>query len=285
MFPELSMYKFHSYVKLKERLGLFDAIVECNELAIRELLFNIENSTSKNEYIKELSLRHKIKVDTFNTQALTSRIRQFYILSAYQQADQFLDEFRQEHKSTCLSQWGDKNTGEADLDYVLRTLAENVTKGKKLIGEENYAAYQYYRKIRNRFAHSENDDESVDKDLPKVVEFSEFYKTRYSLSNVPNIYKNISFDDFLLATSVIKNIAQTFCYIFKPSNDLIAKKIKIQIAEEKASGKKTLEFKEINKVKNKPDRYLNAVNQYLRTHFGIFSHFDTQEIIEFLNAD
>ncbi len=92
-------FSFKAFRKLKKGLGKFDAVVECNEMAIREFLKNLKGSQDQKQFIKDLSQKHGVKVDTVNVQLFSSRIRLFYILSVMQLAEQFIDELRKEYKS------------------------------------------------------------------------------------------------------------------------------------------------------------------------------------------
>ena len=114
-------FSFKAFRSLKKGLGEFDAVVECNELAIREFLQNLKASQDKNQFIQSLSQKHQIRVDTVSIDLFSSRIRLFYILSIMQQAEQFIDEFKKEYK-TYYKDWTDKVDGETDFDNLLRNV-------------------------------------------------------------------------------------------------------------------------------------------------------------------
>lgn len=75
---DITKFSYNSYRKLKKTLGEFDAVVECNEIAIREF---IEKAKSEfpGKYIEELSSKHRIRVNDVNFLQFSSRIRQCII--------------------------------------------------------------------------------------------------------------------------------------------------------------------------------------------------------------
>jgi hypothetical protein len=78
-----SKFAFRCYFKLKNNLGRFDSIVECNELAIRQFLSLLIQS-NREKVISELSSKHGIRVNNLDSDLFQSRISQWYILSVYQ---------------------------------------------------------------------------------------------------------------------------------------------------------------------------------------------------------
>lgn len=284
MTEDIEYYNYKAYQNLKERLGLFDAVIECNDLALREFIANKDAAEDPAIYIKNLSLKHSVKVDSVNNKMLTSRIRHFYIMSVSQQVDQFFDEFRIEHKLVNESKWENKQVGEIDLDYILRTLCGTTVDGVKLIGEELYEGYQYYRKVRNRFAHSDKDDRNIDNQYIVVEKFKPWYLENYSIKDSPKIYNEISFDDFRLFSVIVKEIAFKFCMSLRPSVEQLSKEIirqsKIEQNEKEIN---KVNFKSFRGLKNKPQRYLNALTNFLNTNFGRFKKSDILAISKILD--
>jgi len=271
-------FSFKAFRNLKKGLGEFDAVVECNELAIREFLKNLNAATEKDKFIKDLSEKHFIKVDIVNVDYFSARIRQFYILSVLQQAEQFFDEFKKEYK-TYYEDWIEKESGETDFDSVLKNTFNTTTQGIKEIGEEVYFAYEYYRLVRNRFAHSEEKDvKKLDSLWSKIVGFGEFYSQSFHCSGAPNKYVKIDFNDFLLITNVVKHIGYTICEKCKPDNDLLASKIcNLEVI---VGDQKIYPVKNIMRLKDNGERFLNALENLLNSTFGKINREDTIIISE-----
>lgn len=278
-----SKFAFKSFKRLKDGLGKFDAVVECNELAIRDLIKRLEESSNKDQLIKELSDNHNVKVNTVNVVVLSARVRQFYILSVMQQAEQFFDEFKREYNSYNNSKkWDQKQDGETDLENILRNIFDSKTRGIEKIGKEIYEGFDYYRRIRNRFSHSEErDSDKLDKTCVLLSSYAISYGSNFKSFNCPNLYNEISFDDFLLLTNIVKSIGYTFCCECKPSNETIVQKA-LSLLKIRKKGGKIIGFM---KVKNDEEKIKRAIGNFLNSNFGIFDECDREEIInEILNA-
>jgi len=281
----ITKFSYKAFRNLKSRLGEFDAVVECNEIAIREFIKNANKEPDRDSYIKKLAEKHEVRVDTVNLQLFETRIRQYYILSVIQQSEQFFDEIKKEVKKNLELKWIDKKDGETDLDNVLLNLFGSVDNGINQISSETYFGYEYYRLIRNRFAHSEEkDDKRLKKMYQSVKSFEIEYNQRFHSYNCPNEYEKINFNDFLLCTNLIKNIGYTFCEKFKPNNETLAKLIyELEVTDEETT-KKIRPIKNIMKLKNDNTRYFNAIKNLLNSHYGKINDIDTKEIIEYLKA-
>ncbi|WNH14041.1 hypothetical protein [Thalassobellus suaedae] len=275
-------FSFQSFRSLKKGLGEFDAVVECNELAIREFTSNLSKTLDKESYIQALAEKHSVKVDTVSIKLFESRIRQFYIMSVMQKAEQFFDEFKKEYKSY-IPEWTDKKDGETDFDNLLINTFGSLKNGIREIEEEVYFGYEYYRFVRNRFAHSEEkDNKKLKLYLQKVKTYKLFYNITFHSNREPNEYKEIDFNDFLLITNIIKNIGYTLCEKCKPNNQILAEIISKKEITTK-SNKKINQVKSLSKLKNNSHRYSNAIGNLLNSNFGRINETDRNEIIINLN--
>lgn len=273
-------FSFKAFRNLKKGLGEFDAVVECNEMAIREFLKNLNASQNQEQFIQDLSQKHDVKVHTVNINLFSSRIRLFYILSVMQQAEQFFDDFRKEYKTyNPESSWTNKVEGETDFDNLLQNIFATRGKGIIEIGEEVYHGFEYYRFVRNRFAHSEEKDpKKLENQCVKITEYAPFYSLKFHSVNSPNRYDKIDFNDFLLFTNIIKHIGYTLCEKCKPDNLQLAEKIsKLEI---KVDNKIIKPLTNLNKLKNDPNRFSNAIGNLLNSTFGKINTADREEIIK-----
>ncbi|TQO36719.1 hypothetical protein GQ41_1302 [Arenibacter algicola] len=275
-------FSFKAFRNLKKGLGEFDAVVECNEMAIREFLNNLKASQDQKQFIQDLSNKHEVRVDSVNIVLFSSRIRLFYIMSVMQQAEQFIDEFRKEYK-TYNPTWTNKVDGETDFDNLLQNIFSSKGQGITEIGKEVYYGFEYYRFVRNRFAHSEEKDlKKLNNLCKKVTEFTDYYNSKFHSVNCPNSYEKIDFNDFLLFTNIIKNIGYTLCEKCKPDNSQLAERIaKLEI---EIDNKTIKPIKSINKLKNDPKRYSNAIGNLLNSNFGKINSSDRDKIIEHLKT-
>ena len=269
---DISKFSYFAYRKLKKTLGEFDAVVECNEIAIREFLEKAQKEDSY-EYIKQLSSKHKLKVDEVDFFKFSSRIRQYYVSSVFQQSEQFLKDYKDEWTNYFNKQnWLEPNKGETKLQNTLRNL--NLTLPSDLID-----FYEYYRLLRNFMAHSDRDiDELRSRHLRIESNKNEFIKD-FHLNSIPNELEDIDFSDFLILTNIIKHIAYLISTSSKPKNKRIA-----EILLEKSKEEKGKTFKGIKKLKNDSVRYEKAINNYIATTFGRFSKIDSNETMEELKS-
>jgi hypothetical protein len=274
----ITKFSYKAFRDLKKRLGEFDAIVECNELAIREFLSVLESSADKNLHIQKLSAKHKVRVDTVNLKLFAPRIRQFYVTSVMQQAEQFIEEFIIEYKGY-NNNWENKVDGETDFDCLLRNIYGTTGNGIRQIGEEVYHGFEYYRLVRNRFAHSESKDlKLLDNHCKKIAAYYPFYNSNFVSVGCPNTYSGINLNDFLLCTNIIKNIGYTLCEKCKPDNSKLADHIlKLEI---KTDNKRVVKpLKSILKLKNNAVRFEKAIENLLNSTFGRINSVDRKEIL------
>lgn len=275
-------FSFKAFRNLKKGLGEFDAVVECNEMAIREFLKNLKASKNKKQFIEDLSQSHGVRVNTVNVDLFSSRIRLFYILSVMQQAEQFFHEFKKEYKSYNGGTWNEKVDGDTDFDNLLQNIYSSKGRGIDGIGKEVYHGFEYYRFVRNRFAHSEeNDLKKLNAQCNKITEYIDFYNSTFHSINCPNTYDKIDFNDFLLFTNIIKKIGYTLCEKCKPDNSILAEKI-VNL-EVKVDNKLIKPLKNIYKHKNNPKRFSNAIGNLLNSTFGRINNHDKDEIIKHIN--
>ncbi len=264
---DITKFSYSSYGKLKKNLGEFDAVVECNEIAIREF---IEKSQGEEvgKYIQELSAKHKIKVDEVNFVKFGSRIRHYYVASVFQQSEQFLKDFKEECKQyVCDTEWGDIEKGETKLQYMARNT--NTTFDSDII-----EMYEYYRLIRNYMAHTDRDIKELKIRYKKIEKNENRFLNDMHLDCFPNSLENIDFNDFLLLTNIVKHIAYILCQNAKPSNKRIAE---ILFNLSKENNKAT--YKGLKKLKNNIPRYENALKSFAISSFGRFSSKDMEEVI------
>ncbi|MCB0521351.1 MAG: hypothetical protein H6577_24165 [Lewinellaceae bacterium] len=274
---DITKFTFKSFRILKKRLGEFDAVVECNEIAIREFTEQVKNSNDLKKYIQDLSLKHKVRVNEVDLLKFSSRIRQFYILSVTQQGEQFLEEFETEFKEYFPAKdWQPRNSSETLLENILINVYGNKIIGIQNITEGVFEGYEYYRLIRNRVAHSENYNIAKIKNKhQEAIRHLIDLQTKYHLNGGLNEYTKIDYSDFLLITNIIKNIGYVLCQSATPDNQQIAK---ILLSLKNKKGNHIVSG--ILKIKNNENRFKSAIFSLLRTNFGRISSKDKEEILQ-----
>lgn len=264
---DISKYSYTAYRTLKKTLGEYDAVVECNELAVLEFIQSIEDEPAQ-QRIKFLSQKHRIPFHSVKIDIFSTRIRQYYIASVMQQLEQFLLSFQDEWKEYFSDEyWTPKVDGETIFDNVVKNT--NVQFSAPIMHCINY-----YRLVRNYCAHTDRDEKKVERAYKKVSKSDLSFLNEMSLTQQPNSLNSISFSDFIILTNVVKHIAYNLCIGSKPSNERIAG---ILLERAKEDGGRA--FKGIKKLKNNDSRYEQAMRRFAATHCGRLSSNDLGEVI------
>ena len=263
---DITKFSFFAYRKLKKTLGEFDAVVECNEIAVKEFLEHARKE-DVNKYIKRLSLKHKVKVDEVDFYKFTSRIRQYYISSVFQQSEQFLKDFKEEWiKYHPNIEWLDLNKGETKFQNTIRNISV-------VLSPDLIDIYEYYRIIRNYMSHTDRDIHELKKRLAIITKNKNEFLKDFYLTDLPNELDYIDFNDFLILTNIIKHVTYIFSTNSKPDNKRIAE---ILFDLSKENNKRS--FKGLKKLKNDEIRYDKAIKNYIASKFGRFSVKDLEDV-------
>jgi hypothetical protein len=215
-------------ISLRKRLGEADVTVECTELAVREFMDAYKEDP---DTIHDLSLRHKIKVDSVDADFLQVRVSQLYILSVYQLAEGFIKNFTSEHP---LAKNWDKESDDDLLKSILKNIGPTYPEVVKKVGSFEIEVFDYYRNVRNRYVHPAIDISSNDKKANKLHQQA-IGNPDYSRLNAPNIFNELSFDDFILFSRIIKKISVNLCRASKPTNQELAIAFTEKVFSEKPS--------------------------------------------------
>ncbi len=247
-------FRLNCVSELYKNLGKYDAIVEFTELSVREFIKEAEKAKDFDSYLSSKSSELKIKIDTVDKSIYRSRISQSYILSVYQNAELFIHQFRDECNHLKNSNWKLDDTKENLLIKTIRKIT-NINSATKLIGEHRLAIFNYYRVIRNKYSHDRIEDTKVEKEYLKVLVHKAEINNDYPNLNAPNDFDNISFDDFILFSRIVKDIAYILSDIIIPNNE-----------ELKSYYLRMDLFKELNQ---NPERKNNAIKGHMNNTFGI----------------
>lgn len=263
---DITKFSFFSYRALKKTLGEFDAVVECNELAIREF---IDRKNNDDDYIQKLSIKHSIRVNSFAVAKFNARIRQYYLLSVMQQFESFTQDFRREWiKYYPNYNWDNKNSDETPLEWTLRNIKLTIP-----IPNELLQAHNYYRLVRNYMAHTDRDHAKIDKLHDTLSKLDSPIIPLCACQAIPSPLDQIEFGDFILATNIVKSIAYLLSSGSKPTNMRIA-----ELLYEQAQSSNTSTIHGISKLRRDEVRFFNAIDNFAVTTFGRFSEHDLEEV-------
>lgn len=252
------------YRDLKTRLGYYDSITELNELAIRELIKAAGNDDTPGQYIQNLSKEHGIHVNFSEfSKELSAIMSQSYIVTIYQSADLFLREYQREHCFIHGVTWSyeEVKKGGTRLEQAFR----NTEKNYDILNTLDYKIYDYYRLVRNFVVHPNIKDKETIKLLQnELILEKSFINEKYKVESAPSKIDEICFEDFVLFTKVVKELARILCELAKPSS----KKIIV-----------SLNINKFSKIRNNHNRFVKAISNKLRIEYDLNEH-EIAEILE-----
>lgn len=254
-------FRLNCVSELYKNLGRHDAIVEFTEISIRDFIDQANQTGNFDQYLQAKSAQHDICVNTIDQEIYRSRISQSYVLSVYQTAELFLHQFRNEHIQLFNEPWRLDDTSDSILIKTIRQISP-VNPATEHIGEFRLAVFNYCRVVRNKYSHDVINESRVDREFDNVNQHREDIALAYEGLNAPNNFDTISFDDFILFSRVVKDIADKLNELITPDNEVIV-----------AYYRREDLFTELNEnVKRKK----NALKGHMRTKFGLDnSHSDT----------
>jgi hypothetical protein len=242
-------------------LGEFDAISELNEIALRDLLLRCERvrrfggEKSVEKYIQKASRLHGIRVHAAVRHRVSVGMAQAYVVSAYHSADAFLTALRSQHQALTDSTWTGDARGKTKLDLALENLFGSVAQGMKAVNPHRYTVFNYYRAIRNRVVHPKStDDETVDRAYMDVGQYVQQLQNEYKMTNAPRPRNAMCFEDSLLFSRVLKDMAAVLNEKAKPAPEVLLRNI---------------DLRRFDRVRNDPVRRRHAIRSELSTRFGL----------------
>lgn len=191
--------------RLWKALGEYDALVEYMELTTRKFktLYNSQHELSFSEFLSREARSENICLNNLTLQNYECFKCKYYLILSYSAFDRFLDDFRKDFKllfdkDIPLSQ--NKTKFQSILDFLKENFFAVQT------GGFSHKLFDYYRLCRNSVAHDS---------LKRITEIEAVFHAikvadvhlRYPNLDAPNDMMNLNFDDFILCTANIKNIA------------------------------------------------------------------------------
>lgn len=194
---------------LYKLLGLSDATVEWIEVAVRHL--SHINTTEGFERVSDLAAAYEVRVENIDFEDLPSRWASLQVLSVYQKLEWFLVEFREEHPRDVRSRKSEEDL----LSYTLDAFSVS----KHDAGMLEFEILDYYRLARNHLMHAPSAPQSKTHVTQHVRIERLKEDTAYSGLSAPNIIEAFNFDDFILFSRALKNLARNLCAATCPTAD------------------------------------------------------------------
>lgn len=258
-------FVFLSYKALRQQLGEIDALAAAIVVSTRGLTAEAEASGDTRAHLIERAAVHHVSTRHVDFAQLESRTVQLLLVGVFQQVEIFLDALRKEQAlfGRLISA---KNDGEAPMMHALRTLPGGSLANRQRVGGERFDLLDYYRLVRNAFAH-DGDEQRLSRVFEAVSVYRSLVSEEFGLT-APNPVGELTHDDYLLATRLAKYLATDICRIAGPTG---AVEIIAMIGGEKVVGDPV---GMIRRRRNNEDRTRKAVSRWLfnRFHYDVAEH-------------
>ncbi|KAF2514510.1 hypothetical protein E0W68_13635 [Flavobacterium salilacus subsp. salilacus] len=261
------VFKYKAYYDLLLNLGRIDYTVEISEIAIRNLLSQIEASESPDELVKTLSNKYDIMLSYDISNNYYNQLTLSNIAMVYHLSEEFLYDMQSEYNSISESRWMfDKN--KTKLDQVI-SYFNNKSRfsNRDFIPEYLIDTFAYYHQLRVYFSHKKTTSENeIEKKWLKAKGYfsnGELMK-KYRINNAPNNIENLNFEDFFLFTQIAKDLCLKISSLCYPEAKGFAKLI------------------ELRKLKKHQDILVRKqrIESYLRTEYGYVKENDSDVLVD-----
>ncbi len=158
-----------------------------------------------------MSQKHGIRVDVFDLDHFVQHAAALRLIGVTQAFEVFLSSFIEDHPR--LGSRKDRRKGETLLDFVLRKLGLTAEVRRSLKNGLEYQLYKYYRLTRNDIAHEalvEAAPTGPSQSLTELRAASSSH-SEYARLSAPNDLPKLTFDDYVLFTRSVKNLAAQLC--------------------------------------------------------------------------
>lgn len=187
---------------LRKSLGQYDALVAYQEVASRYYLgtFN-DKKESFDAFLSRTSINTGVRLNSISLANYREKQYQGYLVFPNASFDDFITDFVEEVRFLIDSNFTLSKIDGSKFDKLLDALSQY--KINPSIEEFKKDLYDYYRLLRNDVAHCSNQDYKKEYKALDKEAIAAFYTTL----NEPKEKSQLSFDDFILCTANIKNIA------------------------------------------------------------------------------
>ena len=200
--------------KLWLTLGQYDALIEYQEVASRYYLgtFDVKKE-SFDAFLSRTSTATGVRLNSISLANFRKKQYQGYLVFPNASFDEFITDFVDDVRFLIDPAFTLSKIDGSKFDKLLDALSQNgispsIERFKKDL-------YDYYRLLRNDVAHSLNQDYEKEYKAIDKIAITAFYPTL----NEPNEKSQLSFDDFILCTANIKNIADLLTVSLLPHID------------------------------------------------------------------
>ena len=235
------------YNNLKTALGESDAQCECIEVFLRIA----EDQYKEVDAFNELARRYNVTVNNISTTEACQIARKGFIVSVYRLFEVFLNEIIDIIKR--LGNYGEfkLEKGDSKLKCAYKQIFD-ISKHN----EENYTLFllcEYYRLIRNAQAHDSDEKAKLEKTYIELKNQIERVPSAVNHKlDAPNSLEKLGFDDFILFSRAVKELARNLFYEMDYDEYKVAESYSI---------------KKLKKVKTNKERVCQIIRSDLRMQY------------------
>ena len=250
------------------KCGELDSIVEfqeCTHLSFIQSFKNDGNGRSFGDYCEEIAGKYHVKLGVFSVTDYKETLYATYLITSFASFDNFLLRFKEDAKclgiNLKLKEW--KLVGKRKVKLPFFEQICNALKSKGIVPhfeKWNKELLKYYKQRRNVVAHHLNKSDYI-KSLQNVQKYRNDLLKRYpSITNAIQNTGDLSFDDFILCTANLKNIAH-----------IMSISLENHINWNKVGKRKPsfIDYIEINKIHFDKQKQINIIRKNVEMMFGI----------------
>jgi hypothetical protein len=152
--------------------------------------------------------------------------------------------------------------GRSLFKCILSSLDGGYNETVQALGRLEVELAEYYRLIRNKFLHAGDADVHKDVDglRSRVRESIDYFRL-----SAPNAYADISFDDFILFSRVVKKIGLGLCSVARPDDAEIA----TMLIDACGRSHPIVNLAKLKENARSPERLQHALGTLIRTVYSL----------------
>lgn len=215
--PRLDIpFIYRAYFTLIQELGAIDGLASAIILATRALRATAGVTAGEQRgFIEVKAAEFSVNTRFVDFARLEPNSAQLLLVGVIQQSEAFIDGLRAE-RTAMGEPWNAKPDGASKLHHIMASLGDGFAANIRRVGEERYLLLDYYRMLRNAFVHGAAERARLEQLFEGVQKYRGLVAEEYGLV-APNHYDSLSYDDYLLATRVMKYLATDFCRLVVPT--------------------------------------------------------------------
>jgi hypothetical protein len=257
----MTSFRFVSYREFKRELGKTNAVVECAELAVRRFLHEAEMAKDGSAFVKAVSEEYGVRVDTLNAPLLKGLLAQLHLTTVHQEFESFLESMMREYRGKAV----ELEKGDSLLKGTLKDAFGSYDAGLKKLGRFEVEIAEYYRLVRNSFAHDDS-TAAAKTDISRLRRLLEEQGDEsYARLSAPHAVDSVDFDDFILFSRVSKRLASKFCQEWRPSDERIAEMLK----EQGKPSDLAIDFCRLGRIRQNERQLRRTISNSLRTLYSL----------------